>query len=267
MLLFHCRTRILTPCFVCISHLFHEVWAYIHIYIYINIILCILRSPWVQWHTDVVSLLPVWIFLCVTLFAPFLCALHVLLPSSFLTCHHCRGRAKLQVTYHTAGFYLCFGRWTCFAFVFVLFFFLLFPFQSCLPCGEGGKEIKMAGDGLTQEINPHVRPTAASLLVPGCAASLWGFVSSRAKKKKKPNTSLHSYCPTSTSRPIQSASQSRCSSPAHLQRGAGSHLQRRLIDLLMQHVTRIAHGGVHSQTISPPLEDVIWRGQSSRDAG
>lgn len=68
---------------------------------------------------------------------------------------------------------------------FCFFVFLLFPFQSCLPCGEGGKEIKMADDGLTQEINPHLRPTAASLLVPGCAASLWGFVSSRAKKKKK----------------------------------------------------------------------------------
>lgn len=136
------------------------------------------------------------------------------------------------------------------------FFPLLFPFQSCLLCGEGGKEIKMAGDGLTQEINPHLRPTAAIFACPRLCCILVRFCLKQSQKKK-PNTSLHSYRPTSTSRPIQSASQSRCSSPAHLQQGAGSHLQRRLIDLLMQHVRRIAHGGVRSQTISPPLEDVI----------
>lgn len=96
-------------------------------------------------------------------------------------------------------------------------------------------------DRLSRDFNLLYHPTPLPFLAPGRAVSTWGFcvnpMSVRAKTTKPVvtlNLALIALPPPLAPSPLQSASQSRCSSPAHLQQGAGSHLQQCLIDLIMQ---------------------------------
>ena len=100
---------------------------------------------------------------------------------------------------------------------------------------EGDSEIY----GEWQIIAPH--PT------PQCAVSLWGYVLIRCLSEPQSQCQsslsifpLSPYLRLFLTR-LQSASQSRCSSPARLQQGAGSHLQQRLIDLIMQYTVIPPH--------------------------
>lgn len=85
----------------------------------------------------------------------------------------------------------------------------------------------MVSDRLSQYINLLYHPTTPPFLVPSV---LYPDVC----LNQNPNTpSILLNSPYLHLSPLQSASQSRCSSPVHLQQGAGSHLQQCLIDLIM----------------------------------
>lgn len=154
-----------------------------------------------------------WIFVypVVCFFVLFMC----FLPFAF-DMSNCRGKTRCKVTYCTAGCSAFGGR-------------LLQ--STCLPKLPSKWFVSWRGWHRWWVADYHGRLNYSTLPLftfscPHCAVSLWGFVLiiSHSEKKKKSDHHLTSRHPSSL------ASQSRCSSPAHIQQGAGSHLQQCLID-------------------------------------
>lgn len=181
MLLFQVNIR--TPLFV---FLLRFVWSEPAVYI----LLYILRSLWVQEHTNVVSLC---LFLTSDLCASgclFLCAFHVLPPFCFLREGHA-----------VVGF-LSFGRRV---------------FSAPRPSRGVICLVRMVTER-RQEMNLLYHPTPLPFLVPGVYPS-----------EIKPSP-VRPYLHLSPPRPLRVD----VAVPVFLQQGAGSHLQQRLIDLIMQ---------------------------------
>lgn len=202
----------------CFSHLIGLVWTYILFYIswdlcgYKNIQMLCRSACFKRWIFRASGCL-------------FLCAFHVLLPFAF-DMSNSRGKTcckSLPVPWVSKLWEADFCSQPA---------SLTFS-QSGFLCWQ--RDVWWAADyhkRLSYSTIPCLRPFSSPVCLYSCEVLCYPDDC----LSQNPSASLHCQIlpllPYLHLSPLQSASQSRCSSPAHLQQGAGSHLQQHLIDLI-----------------------------------